>query len=431
MRRILFCTQTAHVWGGLEVWLDEIVPFLASRGFEPVVGLAQGRRFHDPDRYRAAHPRFHTVTIDGRYGTREARVDALRRTLRNVRPDVVIPINIAETYEAVAREKLAGSDVRLLVMLRSIQPHGELEDLRRWREFIDVAVGGNRLRRALLAEWSRIPEERLRFIPTGSRRNPSIVRVPKPADRIRLAYIGRIEEEDKRVLDLIGVAKALDRRGVAYELRIAGDGPARNALARALGDRATFIGTVSVDDLYASIFPAIDTLLLFSTAEAGPQVVWQAMHYGVVPVVSAYRGLRAERVLRDGETALVFPVGDVETAAAHIEQLATNPERLASISDAARRVVDPEYLLDHAFEQWLRAIEDALTMPRAIGTLPPRAASGLFERLHIPPRVAYALRRLLRRLPEPRDPGDEWPHHEGIGEETFRRIDSLMIELDR
>lgn len=430
-RRVLFCTQTVHVWGGIEVWLDEIAPFLAAHDWDPIVGLARGRKFHDPEAYRKAHPHLNTVEIDGRLGTREARVAALRKTLREVRPDVVVPINIADAMEAVAREKLEGSDVRLLVMLRAIRPHGEVEDYRRWREFIDIAVGGNRLRRKLIASWSGIDEERIRYIPTGSRRKANATRTAKPADRIRIAYVGRLEHGDKRAMDLAAVADALDRLGVAYDLQVAGDGPAREELQRHLGARATFLGKTSVDELYAKVFPSIDALLLFSTSEAGPQVVWQAMHYGVVPVVSAYRGLRAENVLRDGETALVFPIGDAELAAAHIARLARDESLLATIARAAERAVDPEYLLDHAFERWLRAFEDAVTLPRATGTLPPLAPSGVFERLHFPPRLANAARRLLGRLPEPREPGDEWPHYGGMDAETERRIEESMIALDR
>jgi glycosyltransferase involved in cell wall biosynthesis len=317
-------------------------------------------------------------------------------------------------------------------MLRSILPHGELEDLRRWREFIDLAVGGNRLRRDLIAAWAKIPEDRLRYIPTGTRRKSTAARVPKPAGRIRLAYVGRLEEGEKRALDLVAVADALDRRGVAYELTVAGDGPAREELERGLGQRATFLGKVSVDDLYASVFPAIDALLLFSTAEAGPQVVWQAMHYGVVPVVSEYRGLRAEKTLREGETALLFPVGDGERAAAQVERLAKEPRLLTAIAAAAERAVDPAYLLDHSFQEWLRVLEDVLALPVAAGSrLPPLAPSGLPERLHLPPRAAFAIRRLLGRVPEARDPGDEWPHHGGIEPAAAERIDELMIELDR
>jgi glycosyltransferase involved in cell wall biosynthesis len=431
-RKVLFCTQTAFVWGGLEVWLDEIVPFLEIRGWEVIVGLARGRRFHDPAAYREAHPDLRTVEIDGRFGTREARVAALRHTIRNVRPDVVIPINIADALEAVAREKLSGCDVRLLVMLRAIWPHGELEDIRRFREFIDVAVGGNRLRRELIRTWAKFPENRLRFIPTGSRRRTSSARAPSTSGRIRIGYIGRLEHTEKRVLDLAGVADALDRKGVDYELTVVGDGPARSALEEALRGRARLTGKLPVDALYETILPSLDALLLFSTAEAGPQVVWQAMHHGVVAVVSAYRGLAAEGTLRHGQTAMVFPLGDVEAAASCIASLAQNRRLLNAIAAAAEKEVDPRYILDHSFEEWLRALEDAVSLPCAVGQeLPFRPPSGTLERWRLPAWLAYTVRRVSGRLPKPVDPGDEWPHFGSIDPESVRQIEELNVELDR
>ena len=424
-RRLLFVTQSAHVWGGLEVWLDEVVPYLTSRGWDVTVALARGPRFHDPDAYRAAHPSLKTIDVTPRALTREERVAALRRVIRETRPDVVVPINIADTIEAVAREKLAGAGARLVVMLRSMRPHGELEDLRRWRDFIDLAVGGNRLLRALIAGYAQFPEERLRWIPPGSRRKSVVASTP--SDRLRIAYVGRLDDDEKRALDLIPFARALERRGIAYELVIAGDGPARSKLEAELRG-AKFLGKVSVDELYASVFPAIEVLVLFSTAEAGPQVVFQAMHYGVVPVVSRYRGARAEGLLRDGENALMFEVGDAEAAAAHLERLASDGALRQRLSKNAEAAVEPEYLLDSSLERWRQAFEDAMSLPRAVGReLPPLPASGLLERLHLP---AHAIRKLLGRLPEPRDPGDEWPHHGPIDAAAVRRIDELMIELD-
>lgn len=434
-RRLLFGTQTAHPHGGLETWLDEIVPFLEGRGWEVTVALARGRRFHDPAAYRAVHPRLQrTVEIDGRWGTRESRVRALRRVLREVRPDVVVPINIADLLEAVAREKLAGSNVRIVTMLRAQEPHGELEDLRTWRDFIDVAVGGNRLLRALLAAWSGIDESRLRSIPPGSRRKVSAERSPRRPERIRLGYVGRLDHRDKRVLELVEVADRLDRDGIAYELTIAGDGPDRAELERHLGKRARFLGNVPVDELYRSVYPNLDVLLLFSEAEAGPQVVWQAMHYGVAPVVSRYRGAAAERVLRDGETALLFDVGDVYGTADAVARLARDEALLRRIAVAAERAVDPDYLLDSSFERWLAVFEEARTIAPAVGSALPASAhtaSGIFERLHLPPRLAYGLRRLLRRASNAQEPGAEWPHHHGLDAAARVRIDVLARELDR
>jgi glycosyltransferase involved in cell wall biosynthesis len=429
-RRLLFVTQTAHVRGGLETWLDELIPTLPARGWTPLVALAHGRRFHDPDAYRAAHPTFDTLEVDGRNGTREARVAALRATIRRTKPDLVVPVNIADTLEAVASEKLAGSSVRLLVMLRAIRPHGELEDLRRWRDFVDLAVGGNRLLRALIAEWSRIPEERLRYIPPGSRRKTTAVRSPKPADRLRIGYVGRLEEHDKRVLDLIGLARELDALGVAYELTVAGEGPVRESLLRGLDDRARFLGEVPVDELYANVFPNLDVLVLFSAAEAGPQVVWQAMHYGVVPVVSRYRGATAENVLREGETALLFPIGDMRAAAMQIARL--DDALLSRLAFAAERAVDPAYLLDDSLRRWAEVFDEAVSLPPAIGaSLPALKPSGIYERAHLSPAIAHAMRRVSRRLPKINDPGDEWPHHGPIDIDAINRIDELAEQLDR
>jgi glycosyltransferase involved in cell wall biosynthesis len=434
-RRLLFCTQTAHPRGGLETWLDEIVPFLETRGWDVTVALARGRRFHDPAAYRAAHPRLHrTEEIDGRWNTRESRVHELRRAMRDVRPDVVVPINIADVLEAVAREKLAGSDVRLVTMLRAQEPHGELEDLRTFREFVDLAVGGNRLLRALLAQWAGIPEDRLRYIPPGSRRKTSAQRSPKPPGLIRLGYVGRLDHRDKRVLELADVARKLKEEGIAYDLTIAGDGPDRAALERLLGDGARFLGNLPVDDLYRSVYPNIDVLLLFSEAEAGPQVVWQAMHYGVVPVVSRYRGAAAEGVLRDEETSLLFDVGDVHGAAAAVARLARDEAVLQRIARSAERAVDPDYLLNSSFERWHAVFEEACTIAPAVGPeLPPtvRRPSGIFERVRLPPRVAYGLRRLLGRAPIANEPGGEWPHHHGVDAAARVRIDVLARELDR
>ncbi|HKO00911.1 MAG TPA: glycosyltransferase family 4 protein, partial [Thermoanaerobaculia bacterium] len=281
--------------------------------------------------------------------------------------------------------------------------------------------------RALIAEWATFPEERLRYIPPGSRRKTIATRWPKPSDRLRIGYVGRLDEHDKRVLDLIELVRVLD---VPYELTIAGDGPARATLERALAGRARFLGEVPVDELYANVFPNLDVLVLFSGAEAGPQVVWQAMHYGVVPVVSRYRGATAENVLRDGETALLFPVGDMRAAAAQIAKL--DDVLLQKLSAAAERAVDPAYLLDDSLRRWADVFDDAMSLRIAVGaSLPRLPPSGLYERMHLPPRFAYALRRISGRLPVASTAGDEWPHHGEVAPDDIAQIDALAERLDR
>jgi len=416
-RRVLFCVQTANVRGGLETWLDEFVPFLRAHDWEPLFAFARGRRFHDPDRYRAAHPAFEGVEIEG--ATRELRVASLRRAIRRTKADLVVPVNIADALEAVAREKLRGSNVRLLTMLRAIQPWGELEDLRKFGGFVDVAVGGNRLLAKLIERCAGLPAT---YIPTGTRRGtPRNSEEPvEPVGRaVRLAYIGRLDSGDKRVLDLIDVMRRLT---IDTTLTIAGDGPARPQLEAAL--HANFLGDVPVDRLYDEVYPNLDAILIFSTSEAGPQVAFQAMHFGVVPISSRYLGLQSEGLLRDGETALLFDVGDTAAAAKQVERLAHEPGLRARIGANAQRAVEPRYILDHSLGEYVSAFNDAVTKPPAIGKeLPPLAPSGLFERLHMP-----WLRRF--RTHDAIEPGGEWPHHHGIDGATKERLVRLAQELD-
>jgi len=301
-------------------------------------------------------------------------------------------------------------------MLRAIQPWGELEDLRKFGGFVDVAVGGNRLLAKLIERCAGLPAT---YIPTGTRRGTPRNSEEPVARAVRLAYIGRLDSGDKRVLDLIDVVQRLT---IDYTLTIAGDGPARAQLEATLN--ANFLGDVPVDRLYDEVYPNLDAILIFSTAEAGPQVAFQAMHFGVVPISSRYLGLKSEGLLRDGETALLFDVGDTATAAKQVERLAREPELRARIAANAQRAVEPRYILDHSLGEYVNAFNDAVTKPPAIGTaLPPLTPSGLFERLHMP-----WLRRF--RTHDAIEAGGEWPHHHGIDAATKERLVRLAQELD-
>src|SRR4051812_5474833 len=94
-RTLLICTPCHVLHGGVERIIEALAARLPAHGFRVVVGLARGDRFHLPDRYRSEYPSLTCVEIDGRSGTREGRLRGLRRTLRQVRPDVVL---IARLY---------------------------------------------------------------------------------------------------------------------------------------------------------------------------------------------------------------------------------------------------------------------------------------------------------------------------------------------
>ncbi|HJQ37770.1 MAG TPA: glycosyltransferase family 4 protein [Thermoanaerobaculia bacterium] len=384
--RILFCSQAAYTGGGVETWLESLSAALAARGWDVVTGLAKGR-FHDPERYAERHRVLAPVAIDGTRGFLEDRIRELVRLFERVRPDVIFPVNLNDALLAAAYWKTRGADARLAMCI-----HGQGEDrigqARAFAPFLDLTASVSR-RVADLAH--------ARHIPTGV---PLPLRDTPPRERLqRIAYIGRFDS-DKRIRDLVPLVRALPE--LTFEL--AGNGPDEPYLRDALaGANVTFHGQLSRDALYESIYPNIDAIVVFSGAETGPIVAWEAMLHGVVPVVSDYLGRREENVIRHGETGLVFPVGDVDEAARLI-RAQTSPHELSQRA----RALPPAYTEAAFGDAWDAALRTAVQMPARRGTahdLPPLVSAGILARLGL-----ARLRRLLGRSFVHGDSGSEWPH---------------------
>jgi glycosyltransferase involved in cell wall biosynthesis len=404
--RILFCSQAAHRGGGAETWLEALSESLLVRGWEVVTALAKGR-FHDPERYVQRHQVLEPVTIDGTSGLREDRILALWSLFDRVRPDVIFPVHLADAIDAAAAWKQKHSDARLVVCVHG-QGEDRLEQIRRRADFIDLAASVSR--RTSLRMEPLLGASRVRHIPTGV---PSPNRGVAPREQLRtLSYVGRLDAE-KRIRDVIPLIRALPE--VVFQ--IVGTGAEEGALRDALraeisSGHVVFHGDVPRQELYSSIYPASDALILFSEAETGPIVAWEAMAHGVVPIVSDYLGRSEENVIRHGETGLVFPVGDVESAAELIKTV-TGEGQLRQLSIRARNELPKEYKQEAFGDAWHQALTDCLRAPQHAGhrrALPPLVSPGFVGSLGLSPRLTSRLRRIIGRRFHHDDPGSEWPH---------------------
>jgi glycosyltransferase involved in cell wall biosynthesis len=119
-------------------------------------------------------------------------------------------------------------------------------------------------------------------------------------------------------------------------LTILGEGPlaeplARQAAALGVADRVRFLGfRAGVSDFIAHF----DALLMPSWHEGLPYVLLEAMAFGT-PVFASRVGGLAE-VLRDGETAALFPAGDSAALSGLISRLLAEPTWAAGLGQAAR-----------------------------------------------------------------------------------------------
>lgn len=418
--RALFLSYSHNTLGGIEVWLDGLARFLRGRGHEVVIGLARGERFNTPARFRETWPGHDYVEIDGRTGTHEGRIRAVTRTVSRVAPDVLIPVTIGHALPAAGRLKASGRKLRVVLPLHATHPM-LLREALAFAPVLDCCVGVNPLHAEALAQYG-FPRERLATVINGAE-PPSrdVVRNRQPGEPLRILFAGRLDEPTKRIFDLVPLAAALDRMGIPFSVTVAGDGPDAAELRRRvdeanLAERFAFLGRVDHVTLRDSIYAQHDVLIILSPplGEAGPPLVaLEAMASGTVVVSSEFVGVHAPGSIEEGRTALLFPPGDVERAAARIAELWTDTELWRRLSDAAKERAR-EYTLARSWQNWETVLLRTAAAPPHVPDRPfpfetPDRTSGTLDRLPLPAGMIDRLRFALRRFPSFPNGWGEWP----------------------
>jgi glycosyltransferase involved in cell wall biosynthesis len=435
---VLICSPTASIAGGVQTWLRELCVRLDRRRWRPLVALLRGGKAHDARAYQAAWAELETIEVDGTGLAAPGRIRAVERCLRRVEPDVFVPLTAVDAHHAACRGKAQQLRFRYLLHVPG-NVAAQIADAQECAPWADLAVAPGRLNARLL-DWAGVPADRIRYVPYGAGQ-PEHQRTPRaPGAPLRLGYVGRLSAADKRVRDLVPLCAELERRGVSYTLSVAGDGPERTALESALSRLAQvrFLGRLDARALYEKVYPQLDVLLLFSESESFGIVAIEAMLHGVVPVTSAFVGSGAEGILRGGTTALLFPIGDMESAGGSVERLATSASLLQALSEAARAAVTGRFTWQRCVDGWAAALDDAMALPLRTGTKVPGPATrpGRLERIGLPAAVTDVVRRARMRvlgMPPAMLGGEEWPwirrdHSPIILDEitqTARRLDAL------
>jgi glycosyltransferase involved in cell wall biosynthesis len=145
--------------------------------------------------------------------------------------------------------------------------------------------------------------------------------------------------------------EAASRLAADWRLRIVGDGPERPALAaraRDCGvvDRVTFCGAIT-HDLLPAEYSRADVVAVPSVCDSSgdrdglPNVVLEAMASSAAIVATDAGAITS--AVRDGETGIVVPAGDVTALASALTHLGAAPEVRRRLGDAARASVEREF----------------------------------------------------------------------------------------
>jgi glycosyltransferase involved in cell wall biosynthesis len=240
------------------------------------------------------------------------------------------------------------------------------EPLTHYHSFIDIAVAVSaEIQRKIIA--GGIPPERVRQIPYGvaSLSKPNIEdRCSQPRDSrlpLNIGYIGRVVQEQKRVMDLVPLAVNLKRRGVLFQLHIIGDGSDRDQLSKAFAageaeDCVKFWGWQPAERV-KDLLRQMDVFLLMSEYEGLPVALLEAMGHGLAPVVSRIASGNAQ-LIRDEENGYLVEVGDIMGFADRLEHLSANSSLLRRIQRAAWDT-SQEYDIARMVDRYLQCFEDA------------------------------------------------------------------------
>jgi glycosyltransferase involved in cell wall biosynthesis len=437
MPRVLFLSEAAHWWGGVATWLHALTLGLSERGWDVHVGLAHGRRFHRPDVYRKAHPHMQVVELAPRHLLPAARQEAVKAVLKRLQPQIVTPVNLFDALAATVQLKAAGMPVRLVTVHHGFQPLS-IDNQKHCASWIDMAVSVNRLVARLLQTYVGVPSDRIRHLPSGCP-TPE----PQPTERtrqggLRIGYVGRLEQSEKRILDAIQLVAELERLNTPYRLEFIGSGPCEDELRRALigpvaAGRVVFRGYLDRAELLSTVYPNLDCIMLFSPAEGSPTVLWEAMTQGVVPVIGRYLGCLAEGIVRHDQTGLLFEVGDMRAAAVALQRLAHDAALLGRLSTGLEPR-SPARTRSRTARRLERGIRSGPRNAAGFGEKIPavvRPRLPRLERLGIPVAIAAGLRSLLRRTPVAGCSGDEWPWAMPCDPDALHQINHLAHQLDR
>lgn len=336
---VIDTTLTTPPFGGSHTFLVVLARMLTSVGWRVSVVTQRGQDHSLCQALMSSG----VCVVDGLWRSwhlPDERAQRLAKWVKSERPDTYLLSNSTDTGWLAL--PLLPADLPVLSISHN-DVSAYYEPLRHYRQFVDLAIGVSIEISRKLTTVAYMPDDRVQRIPYGV---PTLTK--SDAERrigscstkttLRIGYIGRIIQGQKRVFEMVAVARELADRGIDFRLDIVGDGPDRPALQSefdsvGLADHVYFWGWLTGNVLSAR-YAECNVFLLMSEYEGLPVALLEAMGQALAPVVSRTASGNAE-VVRDGENGFLMPIGDVSGFASRLAELARDPSRLAAVRRAA------------------------------------------------------------------------------------------------
>ena len=165
--------------------------------------------------------------------------------------------------------------------------------------------------------------------------------------------VGRLSKE-KAQIDLVAAIAHLEKQrpDLAVRVFLIGDGPERERISQFIqsaGLEKSVVLTGHLKDL-TPFYEAADVVAIPSLSEGSPNVLLEAMAFGVPIVATDVGGI--PEIVTHGETAFLVPAQDPVAMAAAIERLISEPGTASAMARQAREKVET----DHSPESRAKAL---------------------------------------------------------------------------
>ena len=238
--------------------------------------------------------------------------------------------------------------------------------VKHYSKFLTRAIGVSEEICRKYVDECGMPAEKVEWIPYGvvtDDREP----VTAEAGPIRLIYVGRFENTQKRIADVVAIIKKLSAAGVDFEFDLVGDGEEMQNVSSALAGEIA-AGQVRLHGWLDSAMViekmrAAEVFVLASAYEGFCISLTEAIANGCCPIVSDIRSGN-KQLVDDGRSGFVVPVGDVDGFLAKIKILTEDRGRLREMRVAAWDT-GREYGVDRMVDNYVSCFERAIQYTRS------------------------------------------------------------------
>lgn len=188
---------------------------------------------------------------------------------------------------------------------------------------------------------------------------PTFTKPRSGSGKLRILYLGRVIEEQKRVSMMTRIMRATLQSGANLEWTIAGDGRDLEFLKSQFtkSDQVRFLGAVHYQDV-PKVLTEHDAYFLCSDYEGLPLSLLEAMGEGLIPVVSDLPSGISE-VVNEG-TGIRVGIHDEAGFVTGLTDLAGDPIRRAALSAGAAEGVRKNYSTQAMASRWTEMLEKLL-----------------------------------------------------------------------